>query len=47
MPTLIRLLVIVAALAGVVYGGMVALATLVEVQPREISQTLPPARLNK
>jgi hypothetical protein len=34
-------------LAGIVYGGMVALVTFVEPQPREMSQTIPPARLNK
>jgi hypothetical protein len=34
-------------LAGIVYGGMIALVTFVEPQPREMSQTIPPARLNK
>jgi hypothetical protein len=34
-------------LAGIIYGGMIALVTFVEPQPREMSQTIPPARLNK
>jgi hypothetical protein len=34
-------------LAGIVYGGMIALVTFVEPQPREMSQSIPPARLNK
>lgn len=38
MPTLIRFLVIVAALVGLVYGGMVALVATVQVQPREMTE---------
>jgi hypothetical protein len=34
-------------LAGIVYGAMIALVTFVEPQPREMSQSIPPARLNK
>lgn len=45
MPTLFRLVLILAALAGVAYAGMFALATFVEPQPREISHTLPPSKL--
>lgn len=45
MPTLFRLLLILAVLAGVAYAGMFALATFVEPQPREMSHTLPPAKL--
>ena len=40
MPTLIRFLVIVAVLAGLVYGGMIALVALVKVEPREMSQSV-------
>ena len=40
MPTLIRFLVIVGVLVGLVYGGMIALVTMVKVQPREMSQTV-------
>jgi hypothetical protein len=47
VPSLIRFLVFVALLAGLVYGGMIALVTLVEPQPREMTDTIPPARLNK
>jgi len=47
LPSLIRFLVIVGILAALVYGGMIALVTFVEPQPREMTQTIPPARLNK
>ncbi len=40
MPSLIRLLVVVAALAGLVYAGLFALANFVHVTPREITQTI-------
>lgn len=45
MPTLFRLVLILAVLAGVAYAGMFALATFVEPQPREMSHTLSPAKL--
>ena len=38
MPTLIRFLIIVGALVGLVYAGMIALVANVKVQPREMSQ---------
>jgi hypothetical protein len=43
LPTLIRFVVTVAALAGLVYLGMQALVANVKVQPREMTQivTLP------
>ena len=47
VPSLIRFLLIVGVLAGLVYGGMMALVTFVEPQPREMVQAIPPARLNK
>ena len=47
MPSLIRFFLLAGILAGIVYGGMIALVTFVEPQPREMSQTIPPARLNK
>jgi hypothetical protein len=40
LPSLIRFLVVVAALAGLVYGGLYALANFVTVKPREITQTI-------
>jgi hypothetical protein len=47
LPSLIRFLLMVAFLAGLVYAGMVALATFVTPVPHEIVQTVPPARLNQ
>jgi hypothetical protein len=47
MPSLIKFLLLAGILAGIIYGGMIALVTFVEPQPREMSQTIPPARLNK
>lgn len=47
MPSLFRFLFIVGLLAGLVYGGMVALATFVQVTPRPMEQTVPPSKLNK
>jgi len=47
MPSLIKFLLLAGILAGIIYGGMIALVTFVEPQPREMSQSLPPARLNK
>jgi hypothetical protein len=45
VPTLFRLIVILAILAGLGYAGMWALATFVEPEPREMSSTIPPTRL--
>ena len=45
MPTLFRFLAVVAVIAGAVFGAMVALATLVEPSPREITVTIPASRL--
>ena len=42
-----KFLAVVALLAGVVYGGMLALVTFVEVTPRPMEQAIPSARLNK
>jgi hypothetical protein len=47
VPSLIKFLLLAGVLAGIIYGGMIALVTFVEPQPREMSQTIPPARLNK
>jgi hypothetical protein len=44
MPSLFRFLFVVAILAGLVYGAMYALATMVAPQPREMSVTIPPDR---
>lgn len=45
LPTLFRFLAILAILGGIVLGGMVALVTFVEPQPREMSETIPPGKL--
>jgi hypothetical protein len=47
VPSLIKFLLLAGILAGIIFGGMIALVTFVEPQPREMSQTIPPARLNK
>jgi hypothetical protein len=47
LPTLFRLLLIIALIVGLVYGAMIALVTYVRVQPREITQTVPPSKLEK
>jgi hypothetical protein len=47
VPSLFRFLIVISLLAGCVYGAMIALVTFVEPQPREMTQTIPPARLNK
>ena len=45
MPSLFRFLIVVAVLAGAVYGAMWAVANYVEPQPREMTQTLPANKL--
>ncbi|BDV33964.1 oxidoreductase [Methylocystis iwaonis] len=47
MPSLIRFLVIVAALVALVYGAMIAVVSFVTPQPREMTYTIPAQRLNK
>lgn len=47
MPSLIRLLAILALLGGVGYGTLWAFANLVAPQPREMSVTVPPDRFAK
>lgn len=47
MPSLIRFLVIVAALVALVYGAMVAVVSFVTPQPREMTYSIPAQRLNK
>ncbi len=46
MPTLFRIVVTLAVLAGVVYGAMLALATFVEPKQAELSVRIPPEKLN-
>jgi hypothetical protein len=47
MPTLLRLLAVIAILVGAVYGGLYALAHFVQPKPREISVTVPPDKFFK
>jgi hypothetical protein len=47
VPSLFRFLLLVGLVAGLAYAGMIALVSFVEPQPREMTQTIPPARLNK
>ena len=47
MPSLIRFIVLCAVLAGLVYGGMVALALFVEPQEREMRVKIPSKKLDK
>ncbi len=47
VPSLFRLLLTVALLAGLAYGAMLALVTFVTPEPHEIIQNVPAARLNK
>ena len=47
MPSLIRLLVIVAVICGIGYAALFALATLVDPKPREITVTVSPDRFIK
>jgi len=45
MPSLLRFLVICAVLAGIVYGGMFALVTMVEPNQREMTVRIPANKL--
>jgi hypothetical protein len=47
MPSLMRFLTIIAVLAGLGYAGMLALATMVDLKPREITVTVPQDRFVK
>jgi hypothetical protein len=47
MPTLFRFLVVVGTIAALVYAGIIALATMGEPQPREITVTVPQDRFYK
>lgn len=45
MPTLFRFVTILLVLAALGFSGMLALAYLVEPEPRDMSVQVPPARL--
>jgi membrane-associated protease RseP (regulator of RpoE activity) len=40
VPTLIRFVIVVGALAALAYGGLFYLATMVKITPHEISETI-------
>jgi hypothetical protein len=47
MPSLLRLLAVIALIGATVYGGLYALAHYVQPKPREISVTIPPDKFFK
>jgi hypothetical protein len=47
MPSLFRFLIAVAVIGGLIYGGLFALANLVNPKPREITVTIPPDKFLK
>jgi hypothetical protein len=47
MPSLFRLLAVIAILGAVVYGGLFALAHFVQPKPREITVSIPPDKFFK
>lgn len=47
MPSLIRLLTVVAILCAMVYGGLYSLAHFVQPTPREMSVYIPPSKFFK
>jgi hypothetical protein len=47
MPSLLRLLTVLAIVAAAIYGGLYALAHFVQPKPREISVSIPPDKFFK
>lgn len=47
VPTLFKFLTFLAVVAGLVYGGMIALVTFVQPEPREMVEVVPPSKLQK
>ncbi len=45
VPTLFKFVAFLAIVAGLVFGGMVALVAFVKPEPREIVEIVPPAKL--
>ena len=45
MPSLIRLIVVLGLIAGAIYGGMIALVTFVDPNPREMTIRVPNERI--
>ncbi len=47
VPAILRFLLIIGVIVGLVWGAMLALVSFVQPEPREMTQTLAPNRLNK
>lgn len=47
MPSLFRFLTVVAVIAGLIYGGLFALANFVNPKPREMTIVIPPDKFQK
>jgi hypothetical protein len=47
MPSLLRLLTVIAIIAATIYGGLYVLAHFVQPKPREISVSIPPDKFFK
>lgn len=47
MPSLFRLLTVIAVLGAAIYGGLYALSHFVQPKPREISVSIPPDKFFK
>ena len=47
MPSLLRLLTIIAVLGAAIYGGLYALSHFVQPKPREITVSIPPDKFFK
>jgi hypothetical protein len=47
MPSLFRLLAVIAVLGAAIYGGLYALSHFVQPKPREISVSIPPDKFFK
>ena len=47
MPSLVRFLTFIAVLGAIAYAAMYALVTFVTPEPREMTQTISPTKLNK
>jgi hypothetical protein len=47
MPSLLRLLTVIAILCGVIYGGLYSLAHFVQPSSREMSVSISPAKFYK
>jgi hypothetical protein len=47
MPSLIRLLTVIAILCALIYGGLYSLAHFVQPHPRQMSVSIPPNKFYK